>query len=207
MTWFTDANCQAASILEHAQICYAVDFDFPSGHVRYHTALGDLTINSNVYTGVGSLGSIAGVPDRAKLQSEKWSYILSGVDPSVVPESEIDACFGRSATEYEVWFTPATQALIGFEINREGRMSGIRRRDGGATPVIEVSCENRLVILDQADGWRYTDEHQQQWFTGDLGCDQTKNLESKQVIWNGGTVEPGGPISPRAPRPPRRGSG
>lgn len=191
MSWFTDANCEAASLLEHAQIAYAVDLDFPSGHVRLHTALGDLSIGGNTYTGIGTLGTINGVPDRVKLQSERWSYLLSGVDPSVVPESEIDNCFGRSATEYEVWINPSTQAVIGYEINREGRMAGIKRRDGGPTPVIEVGCENRLVVLDQADGWRYTDEHQQLWFSGDLGCDQTKNIESKEVIWGGRKHKPG----------------
>jgi hypothetical protein len=204
VSWFTDANCQAAAELEHAQICYAVDLDFPSGHVRLHTALGDLTIVGNTFTGVGGLGSIQGTPDRAKLQSERWTYGIAGVDPSVVPESEIDNCFGRSVIEYEVWYTPATQAVIGYEINREGRMGRCRRTHGGPNPVIQVSCDNRLVILDQADAWRWTDEHQQQFFTGDLGCDQTKNLDSKEVLWGGSRVNPGyyyrGPGSPNPTR-------
>lgn len=208
MSWFNDANCQAASLLEHAQICYAVDLDFVSGHVRLHTALGDITINGNVYTGVGTLGNISGVPSRAKLQSESWAYLLSGVDLAVVPESELDNSFGRSVTEYEVWIAPESQATIGFEINNEGRISNARRRHGGPQPVIEVACENRLVILDQADGWRWTDEHQQQFFSGDLGCDQTKNVESKEVLWGGSRVDPGAPSYYRGHVPMRpRGSG
>lgn len=207
MSWFTDANCEAASLLEHAQIAYAVDFDFPSGHVRYHTGLGDLTIGGNVYTGVGTLGSIDGVPERTNLNSESWKYGLSGVDPSIVPESEIDNCYGRSVIEYEVWINPTTQAVVGYEINREGRMGKVRRVHGGPTPSIVVSCENRLAILDQADGWRWTDEHQQQFFSGDLGCDQTKNLESKEVLWGGSRIIAGtGPWWRGGGTAPRRGT-
>jgi len=208
VSWFTDANCEAASQLEHAQVCYAVDLDFPSGHVRLHTALGDLSIGGNTYTGVGQIGTIQGTPDRAKLASERWTYGLIGVDPSVVPESEIDNCFGRSVAEYEVWFAPATGATIGFETNREGRMGRVRRIHGGPTPLIEVSCENRLVLLDQADAWRWTDEHQQQYFSGDLGCDQDKNLDSKEVIWGGSRITPGtGPWWRGGGTGPRRGPG
>lgn len=188
MSWFTDPNCEAAAGLEHAQLAYAVDLDFPSGHVRYHTGSGNLTIGANTYTGIGTLGSIQGTPERVKLGSERWSYLLSGVDPSIVPESEIDNSFGRAVIEYEVWINPTTNAVLGYETNREGRMDRIRRRDG-ASPIIEVSVENRLAIIDQADGWRYTSEHQAQFFAGDTGCDQVKDLESKEVIWGGKRVE------------------
>lgn len=190
MSWFSDANCEAAALLEHAQKSYAVDFDFPSGHVRLHTGLGDLVLDSNTYTGVGTLGAIETVPERAQLTSERWTYSLSGVDPAVIPESEIDNCFGRSVVEYEVYINPDTQAVIGKEINREGRMGRVRRRDGDQ-PLISISCENRLAILGKANGLRYTDEHQQNIFPGDLGCDQVKFLETIEVIWAGGRVDPG----------------
>lgn len=200
MSWFTDPNCAAAAALEHVAIAYCVDFDFPSGHVRLGTWSGSLIVNGQVYLGVGGLGSISNVPEKVALASERWSYLLSGVDPSVVPESEIDNCYGRSVTEYEVWMNPTTYAVIGFEINREGRMGRVRRRDGG-TPIIEVNCQTRLAILEQPDSWRYTTEHQAQFFAGDTGFDQAKELESVEIIWGGKRVEPGG-YSPtyRGPR-------
>lgn len=192
MSWFTDANCQAAAELEHAQKCYAVDFNFPSGHVRLHTALGDLVLDGNTYIGVGTLGTVESIPERAQLTSEKWTYSLSLTDLTIIPESEIDNCYGRSVTEYEVYFNPDTFAVIGKEINREGRMGRVRRTDG-KSPVILVSCENRLAILEKANGLRYTDEHQQNLFSGDLGCDQVKFLETTEVLWGGYRVDPGVP--------------
>jgi len=187
MSWFTDANCEAESLKDHVCLAYAVDLDFPSAHVRVGSWSGDLIIGGNVFTGVGTLGSVSNVPERAQLTTERWVYMLSGVDPAVVPESEIDNCFGRSVIEYEVWINPATFAVIGTEINREGTMGRVRRRDGGE-PCIEVSCETRLVILEQADGWRFTTEHQEKFFSGDLGLDFVRRMESITLNWGGHVV-------------------
>lgn len=191
MSWFTDANCLAASLLEHALIYYAVDFDFPSGHVRLHSGMGDLTLDSNVYTGVGSIAGISGGSDKAALVADRRVYTLSHVEPSAYPESELDNCFGRSVTEYEVWIHPETRAVIGKEINWEGRISKPRRRDG-AVPLIEIHCENRLVTLEDADSWRYTSEHQAKFFTGDTGLDQVKENDAVDILWGGKPVVAGG---------------
>jgi hypothetical protein len=193
MSWFSDANCAAASLLEHVVIGYAVDFDFTSGHVRMWTGIGDLSISSNIYTGVGGLGSISGGAEKTQLVADRRTYSLAYVDPTTVPESEIDASFGRSVTEYEVWIDPETRLVIGTEINWEGRMSKISRKDGNV-PLIEVACETRLVNLEDADGWRYTSEHQAKFFAGDTGFDQVKEIESVEIIWGGFRVVPGGPI-------------
>jgi hypothetical protein len=184
MSWFTDANCEAEAAKENVILVYAADLDFPSGHVRYSTYVGNLTIAGNVYTGIGSLGSIADVPERMQLTTERWSYLLAGVDPSVVPESEIDNCYGRSVTEYQAWLNPDTRALVGYEIRREGRMGKVRRKDGAA-PFIEVNCDTRLAGLEQSDAWRYTPEHQAQFFSGDTGLDQVREIESVKVMWGG----------------------
>lgn len=191
MSWFTDAACEAASLLEHAVIAYAVDFDFPSDHVRLSTYIGDLTIDSNVYLGVGGMAGISGESEKAALVADKRVYSLAWHDPTVVPESELNDCFGRSVTEYEVWIHPETRAVIGYEINWEGRMSRPRRRDG-ASPLMEMHCENRLVILEDADSWRYTSEHQVKFFPGDTGLDHVKETDSVDIIWGGYRVVPGG---------------
>lgn len=191
MSWFTDPNCEAESLKEHATIAYAVDMDFPSGHVRLATWPGNLVILSNTYIGIGNLGSVSDIPESVELTADRWTYVLSGIDPTVVPESEIDNCFGRSVVEYEVWLNSDTHAVIGYEIRREGTMGHVRRRRG-RDPVIQVDCETSLVILEQTDGWLYTAEHQAEFFTGDTGLNQVRELGSKEVIWNGGRVQAGG---------------
>jgi hypothetical protein len=184
VSWFTDPNCEAAALLGHAVMAYAVDFDFPSGHVRLGTWSGNLLIGADTYLGVGKLGSISNKPDRASLTSERWSYSITGVDPSIIPESELDDCFGRSVTEYEVWINPETWAVIGTEINREGTMGPAARVDG-KNPVITISVDDILVSFLQPDPWRYTTEHQEKFFSGDLGCDFARRNDSLELVWGG----------------------
>lgn len=207
MTWFLNAGNETEAGKPHNLLVIAIDADFPSGHLRLSTWVAPLQINGQTFTGAGNLGKVAVNTETTQLTAQTRTYQLSGVDPAIVPESEIDNCFGRSFTEYLVWLDVETQTVIGFEINFEGRMDQVNRRDG-ATPFVEVNVEHRLVTLDRADNWCYTTEHQGQFFSGDTGFDQVKELQSVQVTWGGGPVVPGSPPGPHTyPRIPGVGFG
>lgn len=193
MTWFTDSNCQTESAKSHNLLAVAVDAAFPSGHVRLCSWLAPLTINGNVFAAAAGLGRMPDSAESVKLTATTRTYQLAGVDPSVVPESEIDNCFGLSFTEYLVWLDSVTYRVIGFEINFEGRMDKIARKDGGAIPVIEVNVEPRFVTLDWADGWTYTTQHQKQFFGSDTGFDHVVFNNSTTILWGGRFVAPGVP--------------
>src|SRR5262245_57799861 len=100
----------------------AVDLDFPSAHVRLWSGLGTIQINGNDYLGSGQMGSVADVPDGTKLVGEEMLYRLTGVDPSIVSEADIDGCFGRSVTEYFGFLTETGQLVAAPEVRREGRI-------------------------------------------------------------------------------------
>lgn len=187
MTWFTDPDNQAESVKPHSIQVIALDGDFPSGHLRLSTWLAPLEINGNTFTAAGNLIKIPENVENLQLTADTRSYQLSGVDPAAIPESEIDACFGRSFVEYLVWLDGATHQVIGWEISFEGRMDKVQRRDGGQ-PTIEVNAEHRLVILDGTDGWCYTDPHQKQFDANDTGLDQVQLAGSISINWGGGGV-------------------
>lgn len=198
MSWFTSSTNEAEAAKEHCLMFLAVDFDFPSGHARFWTGIGDLVISANTYLGAGELGSISMPEERTALVFESKVYQLSGVDPTLVSEADIDACFGRSVTEYFGFLNPQTLQLVDTpEVNWEGRIDSMRRVDG-ARPIIEVKAEHRLVLLDQADDWCYTHEHQQQFFASDLGYDRIPTLELKSVSWAGRRVGTIGHVIDRA---------
>lgn len=185
MTWFASSTNETEAAKSHVLMFVAVDFDFPSGHARFWSGVGDIAINGNTFVGAGTLGAISIPSEGTTLVAEKKTYQLSGVDPSLVAESDLDNCFGRSVIEYFGFLDTETRILVDTpEINWEGRMDVPRRVDG-ASPLIEVSAEHRLVFLDQADGWRCTHEHQQQFFAGDKGFDQVGTLDGKTVLWGG----------------------
>lgn len=193
MTWFVTSANETEAAKEQYHLFIAVDFDFVGSHLRLWTGTGTLQIGGNNYTGAGDLARIQFNPERSNLTVERKVYQLSGVDPALISESDIDSSFGRPVTEYFGFLNHETQALLATpEINFEGEVSGISRKDG-AEPLIECSAEHRLVLLDRTDEWRFTHEHQQQFYPGanDLGLNQMKSLGLNEVLWGGFRVQAG----------------
>jgi hypothetical protein len=176
----------------------AVAFAFPSGTQRFWTGFGDLSFGGDAYIGTGTLGSITVKPENVRLLAERKTYQLSGVDPLLASEADIDASFGRSVTEYLGFLSAAGTVVATPEIYWEGRMDNIRRVYG-ENPVIEVNAEHRLVMMDRPDGWRFTHEHQLMFYAADLGFRETSSVETSNVLWGGYGVLPGsaGRQSPR----------
>jgi len=195
MTWWTDANLEALYAREHIIEAVAIDADFPSGHLRLTSWLAGLTIGGNSYTSVAGIAGIEETDETTQLISEPRVYTLSGVDPSVVPESEIDDAWGRSWVEYLVGIDPDTHQVVGSEVNWEGYIAQIRRLDS-LTPVIQVHVKHRLSGLDQSDGWRRTQQHQAEFFSGDTGYRHAEGMGRNELLWGGLRVAPGGGAGP-----------
>lgn len=191
MTWFASSANESESQKQSYVMFLAVELAFVGGAHRYWSGTGSLFINGNEYIGAGQLVSVSAVEERSTLGGERKTYQLSGVDPALVSETEIDRSFGRSVTEYFGFLNVDTRQLLDApEINWEGRIDAIRRQDG-AQPLIQVDAEHRLVLLEQADDWRYTDEHQAEFFPGDKGFDQVPTLDTITILWGGAVVRPG----------------
>lgn len=205
-TWFASTANEAEAAKLHCNPFIAVDLDFPSGHVRVWSGWGMLTIAGNLYTGLGELGRVTNAVERTNLTTERKTYQLAGamVNPALVSEDDIDNSFRRPVVEYLGFLDPITHQLVDEpEIRFEGEISNIRRVDG-REPVIEINAEDRMAILDKADGWRYTHSHQQQFYPGDMGCEPASRLNMREILWGGHRVSAGvGSYTP--PRDPRRG--
>jgi hypothetical protein len=190
VTWFATSANETEAGKERYFAFIAADFDFPSGHERFWTGIGDLTVLGNIYLGAGELVTVDGESESTDLGAQRKRYTLTGVDPSLVAETDIDGSFGRSVVEYLGFLDPDMRQLLAApEVSWEGRIDSFRRVDG-ARPIIEVTAEHRLALLDRIDGWRYTHEHQQQFYAGDNGFDQVNAIQLKKVIWGGKLVDP-----------------
>jgi hypothetical protein len=203
MTWFTQSANETEAAKEHAHINLAGDFDFPSAHLRVWSGLGTVQIDGNDFLGVGQQGAVSEAPDNVRLVAERKTYRLSGVDPSLVSQADIDASFGRSVTEYFFFLTEAGVKVADPEINWEGRIDSINRVDSD-TPYIEATAENRMVMLDRPNDLRYTHEHQQQFFPGDDGLKLVPTTMTANILWGGYKANPGRPDFPRPRTADRR---
>lgn len=191
MSWFQYSANETEAAKKHVLMFKAVAFDFPSGFLRVWTGVGDLTFGGNTYTGVGDLGRIGEAEERNNLTVERKTYQLMAVDPALVAESDINGCAGRDVIEYFGFLDTDARTLVTTpEICWKGKLDSISRVDG-SNPYIEVSAEQELVLLDQADGWLFTEQHQQQFAAGDHGFDQVLPSATKTLLWGGAFVKTG----------------
>jgi hypothetical protein len=194
MSWFTDSNVAALYDLEHMIEALAVKAEFPSGDVLLTTWPAGVEINGDNYTSVAGLVEIEEVEETAQRIFEPRVYSISGVDLSVIPESEIDDSYASAWTEYLIGIDPSTYQVVGYEESWAGYIGRMRRLDS-LTPIIQVHVNHRLAALDKADGYRRTHQHQQQFFANDRGYLKVKGLGSQEIIWGGNRVTPGGVMS------------
>ena len=61
-----------------------IKLEFDSGDARFHTNIGDVTFNSEVYSGVGDLSSITRTEENSQLSSSSVTVSLSGVNNSLL---------------------------------------------------------------------------------------------------------------------------
>ena len=66
---------------------YAFKAEFAEGDLRLWTGLGEITINSEVYTGGGSLLSVGNVEETAEIKATNLNISLSGLDSAILAAS------------------------------------------------------------------------------------------------------------------------
>jgi hypothetical protein len=190
VSWFTDSNVQALYESEHMIEALAIKAEFPSGDVLLTTWPTDLTIDGDTYTSAAGIVEIQEIEETARRIFEPRVYSISGIDLSVIPESEIDDSFGCAWTEYLIGINPDTYQVVGYEESWAGYIGRMRRKDS-LQPLIQVHVNHRLAALNQADGYRRTGEHGLQFFSGETGYHHVKSLGSAEIIWGGFRVIPG----------------
>lgn len=190
MTWFQQAANGTEADKEHVCLFIAVAMAFQSATVRIWSGVGELSFGGNSYIGAGEFCGVSAHTEQTALVADKKTFRLTGVDPAIVAEADFDSSFGRSVTEYMGFLSGSGQLVATPEVNWEGRIDSCRRIDG-EVPAIEISAEFRLVLIDRMDGWRYTHEHQQQFFPGDNGFQFVGTLETSELLWGGRRVYPG----------------
>jgi len=95
MTKNIPASLVAESQKDAVTIVILLKLEFGSGDVRIHSDLGDLTFESEVYTGMGDLGSFSPVEENSELSSSSINVSLSGINNSLLAIFLNDDFHGR----------------------------------------------------------------------------------------------------------------
>lgn len=157
---------------------YAVEMLFDNGTIRLWTGYGDKTINSQTYTGAGTLLNIDGIAEVADLNASGITISLSGISSSVISLALQENYQGRVA---KVYF--GVEGVSGVVEVFSGFMDVMTIQHSGDKMNVTLSIESKLVTLQRPNIRRYTSGNHKLRNPGDTFFDYVAKLQDKEVVW------------------------
>ena len=175
-------------------------FDSPTGAIRLHSGLGDLTATdfdgvSQTFLGVGDLGRVDEVREGQAINPYKLSLTLSGLDTTLASEVKDANAVLRPVKLQHGYLSAAHQLLANPHKLWRGRINEVNMvtpQSADGLSAIEVVAESFLIALQRANGRLFNDAEQQGLFSGDLGFEYGADVEDIKLIWGGQSVSYGG---------------
>ena len=162
---------------------YAIKAEFLEGSVRFWTGVGDVTINSEVFTGGGELLSVGIVEETAEIKAVGLTVTLNGLDTSVLPIALASNYQNRKFTCFLGMLDEANQVVPSVYQLFEGRMDSMTINDSADDIAISLTVESRLIDLEKPNETRFTSEEQKRLFPNDKGLDFVTDLQDKDIRW------------------------
>ena len=164
---------------------YAIKAEFLEGDVRFWTGVGDVTIDSEVYTGGGSLMSIGVVEETAEIKAVGLTITINGLDADVLPIALATNYQNRKFTCFLGMLDESNQVIPSVYQLFEGRMDLMTINDSADDIAIALTVESRLIDLEKPNETRFTSEEQKRLFPNDKGLDFVTDLQDKDINWGG----------------------
>jgi hypothetical protein len=164
---------------------FAIKLAFDSGDVKLWTGYGDITVASETYTGGGQLLSISPIEETVEIAARGVNLALNGINSSLVSVALTESYQGRSAKVYLGVISSGAVVSDPYLVF-DGRMDVMTIEDSGDTANISLSAESRLIDLERARVRRYTNNDQQNQFSGDTSLRFVADLQDKEIAWGSG---------------------
>jgi len=159
-----------------------IELEFSDGTVRYTTADRDVVYDSNTYTAAGHFASISAFEEGTELEAHSITVGINGVPSANLSLALGETYQNRTGTVY-LGFLDSSYALIADPfVAFKGRMNSMDI-SLGKTASVQLTIQSRLVDWDKARIRRYTNEDQQNFFTGDKGLEFVNEMVEKDLIW------------------------
>ena len=173
----------AAIITAMAQGTFAplflVEFEFDSGPLYIWNGLGELTISSKTYTGVGTLLSISSAEETSEVVSRGMDVILTGIPSAMISLALAEPFQGRTCV-VKIGFEGSTETAVIFS----GVLDQMNIDETPSTATITVAVENELASLDRVVTRLYSDQSQQSRYPGDKAFEFVTETD-RTLNWGG----------------------
>lgn len=178
MTRSTPASLLTALSQPEVEPFYAVEMDFDSAPVRFWTGYGERTIFSETYIGTGNLLNISGLDEVNDLSAKNITLQLSGV-PTDLVSLALQEPYQRRACKVYFGTTDTSTPIEVFS----GLMDVMSIEDSGDASTITLTVESKLVRLEKASNWRYTNENHQSRYADDTFFSYVSGLQARDIVW------------------------
>ena len=168
---------------DHQELFFAVKAEFDTDDILVWTGNDDLVINSETYTGAGSLLSISNVEDTLDLKPTGISIALSGMDADVLNMALTENYQNRDISVFMGFLMGGSNDVAGVLKVFAGRMMSLDVTDDIDGAVVAVTAENRLIDLERPSNLRYTAESQKFVDSSDTSLNRVQQLQDKQIAW------------------------
>lgn len=177
-------------------------FDSPTGTIRLHNGLGDITANdwagvSQTFQGVGDLGQIDEVEENQQISPHKLAFTLSGLDTALASEvltgdtvlRPVYVQIGYLSDDFSTLLDDPHKLWKG-QINE---LDFVAPSTSGDQTTIRIVAESFLISMKRANGRLFNSADQQSEFAGDIGFEYLPDVEDIKLVWGGRTVSYGSP--------------
>jgi hypothetical protein len=189
-----DAKAAIKLAEDHQNIIFAIKAEFDTSNLLLHSGGGDLVINSETYTGAGTLLAVSDIEDSNDLRSAGVTFQLSGMNATVLSYAVSESYQNRPITLLLAFVSGGTDHVDGVMTLYKGRMTSTSISDSPTEGVtITLITENRLLDLERPCNYRYTKESQVALAgTGDTGFNAVEKLQDTDILWGRSTGVGGG---------------
>jgi hypothetical protein len=175
---------EAATLASTVIPVVLVEALFDSSPVRLWTGLGDLSWNSVVWTGAGSLLGVGSTLETQEIRATGVDVTLSGIPTELLSLALTEKYQGRECRIYLAAMNTNTGALIADPyMIYSGRMDTMTVSENGDTSSIGLATESRLIDLERSRERRYENEDQQLDWPGDLFFQYVPSIQDAQITW------------------------
>ena len=178
-----DANFAFALSSGSISPFFAAEITFRSATHYLWSGPWPLTINGQVYDGIGTLGGISSCKETIETEATGITISLSGIDNTILQECLDDIQLGAPATVYFGALDPATAQVIGQPcVYYRGLVDKPSHTTGATTSTISLAIESRMLRL-QSGGQqrRYTSVDQRLTHPDDTFFFQQEQLSDRAL--------------------------
>jgi len=161
---------------------YFLKLEFPSDNVYLNSTDRNITWDSKNWLGAGTIGTVSDIEETSELQANGIKLQISGIPSTYVAVALTEEYQGSPATEYLGFFNDSYGLVDDPFVIFVGKVDTMAISLSN-TATIELDIENRLVDWERPKISRFTNEEQQNLYSGDKGLEFVDSVAEKELFW------------------------